>query len=299
MQNCFQTYKCSDLSAEIIIFAFYLYTKYMAFGFKKKEDSSALGITGKLRLAIGTIIMLLIVTIFISSVEFRRMSTYVSDQIAENITTINLSTELSVTVDKYNMEILSAVGRADEITKSDVDTAAVAGTAARIFQQLRSQMYVYSDDLKEAYDRYYSTSLQLDSIIVNDFVDTRDWYFTVLLPEYNALRENVESFNLVVYEGLQNNSVRFDESFYRGIIPSLVSASVAILLCLLLQFFIIAYYVMPLKRMLKGMEAYKYTNVGYVYTFEGEDELQKLNRDISEIIEENQSLKKRISHRES
>ena len=73
----------------------------------------------------------------------------------------------------------------------------------------------------------------------------------------------------------------------------------AILLCLLLLFFIMSYYVKPLLRMLKDLEAYSNHNVGYSCSFEGDDELQQLNTAISELVDENQNLKNRLRNRES
>lgn len=271
----------------------------MPFKIKNKNDYAGLSITGKLRLAIGAIILLLIVTLSISVLEFRRMSTYVSNQIAQNITTINLSSSLGVIAEEYNLNILSAVGKADEIVKSDIDTSSVVSRTREIFDGLSSQMSVSSKDLQNACEKYYDTSRQLDSIIVSDFVDTREWYFTVLQPEYENFRMEMEKFNVKVHDDLKNNSVSFDEGFYRGIIPVFVSVCAVILLCLLLQFFIVAYYVKPLRRMLKGMQAYQHSNINYVHVFEGDDELQTLNSEISELIEENQSLKQRLNNRES
>lgn len=267
----------------------------MAFKNIKSTESSALGIKGKLRLSFGAIIMLLILTICVSAIEFRRMSTYVSDRISENITTINLSTELAMLIDEYNLQILSVVGKADEITKSNIDTTAVSEKSSAIFEKLQGQMYVYVDGVKASCKKYYNTSRQLDSIIVNDFVDTREWYFTVLQPDYDVFRKDMEEFNRRNYDALRKNSTNFDESFYRGIIPSFVSASAVILLCVLLQFFIITFYVKPLRRMLKGMDAYRNSNMNYVHVFDGDDELQALNNGITEIIEENISLKKRLN----
>lgn len=271
----------------------------MPLRFKKYTSIFHLSISGKLSLAIGAIVSILLLTAVISFSEFRRMSTYVSDLISDNISTINLSTELAVTVDEYNLSILQAVGHADEVIKSNVDTLTVKESAKHVFTELSSRRYVYIDSLQTSFDRYYAESRQLDSIIVNDFVDTRDWYFTLLQPRYNDFRKHMDAFNVKAYDALKTNSVSFDESFYRSIMPSVVSVATAIILCLLLQFFIMSYYVIPLRKILKGTDAYKHNSQNYTMVFEGDDELQALNGNITDIIEENQSLKNRLRHRES
>lgn len=269
----------------------------MAFGLKTKSSERKLPISAKLRISIWSIITLLIVTMVLSVVEFRRMSTHVSDLISNNIRTINLSTELAVSVDEYNLQILSAVG--DSLALSKVDTAAVGVQARRVFSTLENELRVNVDSVKLSYQRYFLTSLKLGETISSDFIDTRDWYFSVLQPEYNLFRTHMDAFNVRMYDKLRYNSVSFDESFYRSIIPSAVSSITAILLCLLLLFFIMAYYVKPLLRMLKDLEAYSNNNVGYSCSFEGDDELQQLNTAISELVDENQNLKNRLRNRES
>lgn len=271
----------------------------MPLRFKKYISTFHLSVSGKLSVAIGAIVSILVVTTAISILEFRRMSTYVSDLISENINTINLSTELAVSVDKYNLDILGVVGKADEITRSDLDTRTVRATADSVFKALDSKMYVYADSVRTAFDNYYNASLQLDSIIVNDFVDTREWYFTSLQPQYNNLQRNIDAFNVRTQDALKSNSVSFDESFYRGIMPTVVSVAAAIALCLLLHFFILAYYVTPLRKMLRGLDNYRQSGQTYGMTFEGDDELQNLNGSIYDLIEENISLKNRLKNRES
>lgn len=268
------------------------------FKFKNPLKGVRLTISGKLRLAFGAIVTILIVTTAISIFEYRRLSTYVSDLISGNITTINLSTELALAVDEYNIRILNEIGRADEIVRSGIDTASFAHVPDNILKEMTAMRSIRADSVKLAYERYYAVSLQLDEIIASDFVDTREWYFKVLQPEYNRFRNSMDSFNVSVYDDLKKNSVSFDESFYRGIAPSVVSVAMAIILCLLLQFFIIVYYVKPLRRMLKSVDAYKHSGVAYSYTFEGDDELQKLNGEITELAEDNVSLKKRLRGRE-
>ncbi len=70
---------------------------------------------------------------------------------------------------------------------------------------------------------------------------------------------------------------------------------VGLLLILMLLFFILAYYVNPIYKMLSGLDNYRSFNKKYNYTFEGDDQLTELNAGITEITNENQQLRKRIS----
>ena len=54
------------------------------------------------------------------------------------------------------------------------------------------------------------------------------------------------------------------------------------------------YYVKPLYKMLDGMDAYRSYGKRYTYTFDGDDELVSLNDGISEVTNENITLRKRL-----
>lgn len=254
--------------------------------------------SSKLTFAFGSIVAVLLISGLISIFEFRRMSHYVSDQISENIACVNMSTELAVIADEYNISILSIVGEADSIIISGLDARPYLTLADSLISELSAARLNHTDSLRATFTRYTSTSLQLDSIIVSDFVDSRDWYFTVLQPQYNEFRMWHDAVNKSIYDDLQYNSGSFDDSFYRSVTPTVVSVTVAIILSLLLLFFIIDFYVRPLKRMLKGLDSYKRYSHSYNVGFEGDDQLQELNSDLKEITEENSSLKRRLRERE-
>ena len=138
------------------------------------------------------------------------------------------------------------------------------------------------------------TSLELPDVIKSDFIDTRSWYFDRLQPVYNGLKRHIDELSTAIYKLLQKNSATFERGFYRSIIPGAVAVAVGILLVLLLLFMILAYYVNPIYKMLAGLQNYQAVGKKYNYSFEGDDELVELNEGITEIIEENLQLRKRV-----
>ena len=62
----------------------------------------------------------------------------------------------------------------------------------------------------------------------------------------------------------------------------------------MLLFFVLAYYVNPLYKMLDGLNAYRLSDKKYTVRFDGDDQLSELNDGISEIAGENQQLRRRI-----
>lgn len=250
----------------------------------------------KFSLALGAIAAILLLSSVISILEYRRMSNYVSDKIAANISSINTAQRLADACDEYNLSILAAIGDTDLKHLPSFDESAFRSD----YDSLRSsfsteEALAFADSAVYSYSAYMLTSLELEEVMMSDFIDSRDWYFGRLQPKYQRFRNDIERLNELIYMDLKANSSTFQASFYRSIMPGIVSVGVGLLLVLLLLFFINVYYVGPLYRMMDGIENYRRYSRRYGYVFDGDDELVALNGGISEIIEENYELKKRIS----
>ena len=250
----------------------------------------------KLTLALSAIGATLLISSIISVLEYSRMSTYVSDLIAENIKSINAAEKLMQLSNDYNLGILAVVG--DETTNRlpDFDQDAFMNRCDSIRRSLSSvKMLPLADSVVYSYTAFMLTSLELQNVISSDFIDTRAWYFDRLQPRYNRLRRDIDNLSGVVYGDLQKNSQTFQRGFYRSIIPGIVAVGVGLLLVFMLLFFILTYYANPLRKMLDGMNNYRAYNKKYSYTFEGDDELSELNAGITELIGENQQMRSRVN----
>lgn len=255
-----------------------------------------MSMSAKLTFSLGAIAVILLLSSIISIMEYRRMSDYVSNLIAVNINCINIAQKLANESDSYNLQLLAIVGEHDPSVIPRVDTGAFLKEYDDLKSSLESkEAAARADSVIYAYSAYMLTSLEFEKVIVNDFIDNRAWYFKRLQPKYQRLREDIEKLNDVIYMELKENSQTFQDGFYRSIIPGVVSVGAGLLLVLLLLMFILIYYVRPLKKMLSGLHDYQTAGRKYCYEFEGDDELVHLNSDLSELIEENSELKKRVS----
>lgn len=255
-----------------------------------------MSMSAKLTFSLGAIAVILLLSSIISIMEYRRMSDYVSNLIAANINCINIAQKLANESDSYNLQLLAIVGEHDPSVIPRVDTGAFLKEYDDLKSTLESkEASARADSVIYAYSAYMLTSLEFEKVIVNDFIDNRAWYFKRLQPKYQRLREDIEKLNDVIYMELKENSQTFQDGFYRSIIPGVVSVGAGLLLVLLLLMFILIYYVRPLKKMLSGLHDYQTAGRKYCYEFEGDDELVHLNSDLSELIEENCELKKRVS----
>jgi sensor histidine kinase YesM len=223
------------------------------------------------------------------------MSNYVSDMIAEDINSINVAQKLATVTDNYNLQILAVIGDDSLNSLPDFDQQGFVFYCDSLRSSFSGENVLpLTDSVLYSYSAYMLTSLELEQVIQSDFIDSRTWYFERLQPSFNRLSGDIDRLSQAMYDDLQANSEDFDRGFYRSIIPGIVAVSVGIILVLLLMFFIISYYVNPLKKMLDGLDDYRTMGRRYGCTFDGDDELAELNEGITELTEENRQYRRRI-----
>ena len=263
--------------------------------FKKWRNSFRLSLKQKMVLSLSAIVVVLIVSGVISILEYRRMSNYVSDMIAEDINSINVAQKLATVTDDYNLQILAVIGDDSLNSLPDFDQQGFVFYCDSLRSSFSGENVLpLTDSVLYSYSAYMLTSLELEQVIQSDFIDSRTWYFERLQPSFKRLSGDIDRLTQAMYDDLQANSEDFDQGFHRSIIPVVVAVSVGIILVLLLMFFIISYYVNPLNRMLRGLDDYRSMGRRYSYAFEGDDQLVELNEGITEVTEENRQLRRRI-----
>lgn len=255
-----------------------------------------LNLRTKLDLSLCLIGVVLLVSSIISVMEYRSMSSYVSDMIADNIHSVNVAQKLADQTNEYNLAILALVGDESSISLPDFDGGGFTSRCDSLRSSLSSNgIMPLADSVEYSYSAYMLTSLELQDVIASDFIDTRSWYFERLQPRYRRLRSDIAKLTEAIYVDLEDNSRTFESTFYRSIIPGIVAVGVGLLLLLMLLFFISVYYVKPIYKMLDSIKYYRSSNSPYNYDFPGDDQLHELNENISEIAAENGILRKRIS----
>ena len=261
-----------------------------------KMKERRLSMKAKLTLALMAIAVTLLVSSVISIMEYSRMSHYVSDLMADNVKGINMAQNLSKVSSAYNLDLLTVIGDESIDTLPDFKRTGFVEHCDSLRRSLLSpKMMPMTDSVLYAYSAYMLTSLELEDVLKSDFIDTRTWYFERLQPKFGKLNSYIEVLSNAMYDDLKKNSETFQRGFYRSNIPGIVAVGVGLLLVLMLLFFIMAYYVDPLYKMLEGLNGYRSHNKKYSYTFDGDDQLAELNEGITEITMENQQLRKRVA----
>ena len=246
-------------------------------------------------LGLSAIAVVLLISSIISILEYRKMSNYVSELIADNINSINVAQKLANVVDSYNLDILTVIGDESVSSLPDFDQKRFVASCDSLKSVMtEKRLTPLADSVLYSYSAYMLTSLELNEVLLSDFIDSRTWYFERLQPVFGRLSADIDKLSLAIYNDLKKNSATFERGFYRSIIPGMVAVLVGILLVFLLLFFIMVYYVKPLYKMLDGIDNYLSYNRKYNYTFDGDDQLSELNAGISELIDENRQLRRRI-----
>ncbi|MBR1569693.1 MAG: hypothetical protein IJ651_03050 [Bacteroidales bacterium] len=250
----------------------------------------------KITLSLSAIAVVLFISSVISWLEYRRMSTYVSTLIAEDIRNIRIAQELLDAADTYNLQMLAVIGDESVTEQPPFDRAAFLSRCDSLREStVGISAESMADSVLYAYSAYMLASTELQDVLQSSFIDTRDWYFNRLQPLFGRMRGYLGNLSDSMYQELQQNSEDFDSGFYRSIMPSTVAVLVGILLVFLLMFYIMSDYVNPLYKMLEGLKNYRIYRHRYTYTFDGKDQLADLNAEITDVTEENRQVRRRLA----
>ena len=249
----------------------------------------------KLILSLSSIAVILLVSSVISVLEYTSMSHYVSDLIADDISSINVANRLADMSNTYNLQILEVIGDDTSLRVPDFDDGYFKSHCDSLRMSVASnQVRPLADSVMYSYSAYMLTSLELEDVIQSDFIDSRSWYFERLQPRFDRLRSDLDILSRTIYRDLEKNSATFERGFYRSVIPGIVAVGVGLLLVVMLLFFLLTFYVDPLRRMLDALEAYRSQDKKYTVRFDGDDELSQLNNGITELANENRQFRSRI-----
>lgn len=263
--------------------------------FLRKKNEVKPSIRRKLSFSLGSLAAILLLSGIISILEYRRMSDYVSEMIAANIKSITLSQKLADITEEFNHQMLAVVVQNDISLMPDFDLGQFNAQADSLKNSFTMQNALpIVDSLSDSFNDFIRTSIKFDEVFLADSVDTGEWFFGTLQPCYNEFRQDMGVLNDVIHSELRQNSANFDAGFYRSIIPGVVSVGAGLVLILLLFYFTMANYVNPIYKMSAGVDNYRLSGRKYSYEFDGEDQLGNINSGLSELIEENQELKRRI-----
>ncbi len=257
-----------------------------------------MGIRKKILLGFLLIGIVLLLSGAISIYEFVRMRNTVHTLVADNIKSINTSNILLEITDEYNFALLKSMGEADasaDIPDVSEDT--------RFTDYLKNAMDKYTDAREQnmadsvvyAYTAYIHVMKEAPMVWQGNYQGRRSWYFDKMYPVYMKLRGYIQQLMMLSQKALTENSYNLSDSFYRSLMPCVVSVGVGIVLVLLFIYFFNFYFVNPLLKISKGISNYVLYKKSYNVTMDNVDELQELNQNVADLVDINKKLEKQIN----
>ena len=154
----------------------------------------------KVTLALSAIAVVLLMSSIISVLEYRRMSNYVSDMIADDIRNIHLTQKLVDAVDTYNLQLLAVIGDDNLSTLPDFDRSAFLDYCDSLRASFGAGKTVpMADSVVYAYSAYMLASMELEDVLESNFINTRDWYFSRLQPLFGRMRGYLDRLSTTMY----------------------------------------------------------------------------------------------------
>ena len=276
---------------------------------KKSDKRRVRSIKRKVGAGFTVLAFILFFSSIVSLFEYTRMNRVLTQQIEENVNSVNIARELIILTEDYNMGVL------DAMSEPDFDGGFVTGGPANAtnavfikeFGQTMEDMRRsftkmttfkeknYADRVLLAYTAYMQVLRESRDLDANnaDFQTRQDWYFDRLQPFYMKLRNYIRSLTNASQQALLENSQRVDETFYRSITPAIASVVVGLLVVILFNYFINFYLINPLIKINKGIQGYRNFRKDYTVSVDNNgDELDQLNSSVSDIIEDHKSVHK-------
>ncbi|MBQ1656469.1 MAG: hypothetical protein II053_06160, partial [Bacteroidales bacterium] len=165
-----------------------------------------LSIKAKLTLSLSAIAVILLISETISVLEYAKMSTYVSDLIADDISSLNTAHKLADISNKYNLDVLAVIGDdAAEIPKFDQEYFLSHCDSLRTSLE-SNVIQPLTDSVVYACSAYVLTSLELENVLDSPFIDSRSWYFNRLQPSFAQLSSDIDALETAIYHDLEKNS---------------------------------------------------------------------------------------------
>ncbi|MBR3743554.1 MAG: hypothetical protein IKN31_00405 [Bacteroidales bacterium] len=276
---------------------------------KKSDKRNVRSIKRKVGAGFTVLAFILFFSSIVSLFEYTRMNRVLTQQIEENVNSVNIARELIILTEDYNMGVLDAMSEPDfdggfvtggPANASNADFIKEFGQTMEDMRRSFTQMTTfkeknYADSVLLAYTAYMQVlreSRDLDAEDA-DFQVRQDWYFDRLQPFYMKLRDYIRSLTNASQQALLENSQRVDETFYRSITPAIASVVVGLLVVILFNYFINFYLINPLIKINKGIQGYRNFRKDYTVAVDNNgDELDQLNSSVRDIIEDHKSVHK-------
>lgn len=252
------------------------------------------GIKTKVWLGCLVLGLILFFSGLISAYEMRSMNKFVSDVIADNVSSIDAAKELLAVAEEHNINLMAGIEK-DYAAVDSVDVEEF-GT---LFESLRGTFRAPSeeraaDSVMFAYAAYMQVVGEAGDIWQFDEFVRREWFFDRLQPVYLRFRGYLRTLTNVTEQNLIESSKSLQENYHRSAMPSFISMLLTLVLVMLFHYYMNYYIVNPLLRINKGINQYRKYGRKYEEKPDSYDEIAELSSNVKDLIDLNQSYKNQL-----
>ena len=218
----------------------------------------------------------------INIAEMGRLRKATENIIDASMQTTEYATDMLDALQKQNSAVLAMVILNDTTPAEgyhngvyEFNSALLKATDAAINPKSLDRIYAANEN----YHKIVELHLKNDSVAAD-----RHWFMTSYLEAYYALDSAIKYYMTSPNTSISARTASLEESIYKTITPSIITLMVALVVTLMLFFFIDTYYICPVKRIGKSLGSHIATNAPYQVKIEDKSELTTLNDNISELV---------------
>lgn len=261
---------------------------YLCFDIVVYNNNKMTGIRKKTTIGFLSLALTLLFSGMISLFELNKLSKDTRGLLENSSYNMSLSKRMLDAVQEQNTYLLQAV----VLQKEDFDKAyyqaredfeSALGEATKTVRDRLELENIYT-----ASKQYYELAgYYLDETVNTDI----EWFVEMYKTSYIELTTAIKSYMVSSQHSLVAKAVELKSNAYRAITPGIITLFVAILMVLMLAFFIDLYYTKPTVKIAKGLRGYLNNSLPFKVNMEGHDEVFELKEDLETLITQHKSRK--------
>ncbi|MCD7962785.1 MAG: hypothetical protein LUF90_04365 [Rikenellaceae bacterium] len=244
-----------------------------------KQIKSVSGIRNKILYGFFVLGCLLFFSGLISFFELRRLNASTRIILEKSRQEMEMSDKMVQSVKLYD-SILQVIMEGREFSDSLLESRknhfdSIFTAAAELFET------------NEGTDRVIASKNSYD-IVANDITDTVysniEWIEEIYRSSYYDLNISIKNLILSTNNSVDNTARILRNNAYRAIMPGIITLGIAIIIIVVFFGLIDLYYIKPVLKMTRSLEAYIKQRVPFKPKVEGTDEIKDLRTYIEELI---------------
>lgn len=238
---------------------------------------------------------LLIIAAIISLIELRVLDKSFNRLVINNYKSVEGLSKMYDALELSNSGILLLISGNWEEGRSTLKTSHNMFNTSSL--QARQSLTDSAEMLKlsEIDQLYRNLWTQIEKPIENlDHAQELAWYQSDFHFAYRNIKVNINELIRLHQENLFTEASRVKDFSKRAIMPAIVSIIASLIFALLLNFYIVKYFVYPLNRLVKGLQNLKAGQASLGKAIDTDKSIQELVHPINDLIRKNNQLSKEV-----